>query len=66
MKQDIIYFTTMDMGWEVNWKPLTFCGNTFTDINEAKKFVRANKPDFYIGLATQDQMLMNNAQWDNI
>jgi len=64
--ENLIYFTTFEMGWETNWGVLSFLDDPFEDVEDAKKFVRNNLPHKHVGLATFDQMRMNNAQWDNM
>jgi hypothetical protein len=41
-------------------------GRPFVSIKDAKDYVRAKYAEFPIGLAEYDQMLLNNAQWDNL
>ncbi len=65
--ENAIFFTTQKMGWEKNWEMLTFKnGVAVTDIDRAKKEVRKNMKEINVGLATFDQMSLNNAQWDNL
>lgn len=66
--ENLIFFTTTGMRWEKDWSLLLDeFGNPFENINDAKKFVRDNMREspFKVGLATFEQMRMNNAQWDN-
>ena len=60
-----IFFTTTDMGWEKNWDIIMFNEEPVTDINLAKQLVREYMKGANVGLATYEQMLLNNAEWDN-
>jgi len=63
--QEAVFFTTTDMDWQKEWKPLMFNGELVTDFDEAVKLVRAVWSHKGVGLATFKQMSMNNAEWDN-
>ena len=41
-------------------------GDTFDSLDLAKDFVRTHFSKISVGLATFEQALMNNAQWDNL
>lgn len=69
MNRDItncIFYTTQKMGWGTNWKVLKVLDVPITEMYKAKEFIRKINPPFYVGLATYEQMLLNNAQWDNM
>jgi hypothetical protein len=63
---DYIYYTTSEMGWETEWEILSLNGRPVTDMAIAKEIVRAAMKDKNVGLATFEQMKMNNSQWDNL
>ena len=65
MAKEKIYYTTVSLGWCINWKPFIITDIQIYDIEKAKKIVRSFF-DGTIGLATESQMKLNNAEWDNI
>jgi hypothetical protein len=54
------------MGWGVEWEVLKMLDVPITDIVKAKEFIRKIDCGYYVQLAEYDQMLLNNAQWDNV
>lgn len=65
--KDLTNCIYVQYGFIGEFKPLTdFNGFLFFSIGEAKSFIRKHLNGVYVGLATYEQALMNNAQWDNI
>lgn len=61
-------FITMDGDdFQEEWEILKdFDNNPFTNLEEAKTFVRETIGKFkHVGLARFNQMLISNAEWDN-
>jgi hypothetical protein len=64
--EESIFFTTSRMGWEKKWDVLMFNNEPVTNFETAKQLVRENMLGETVGLATFEQMKLNNAQWDNL
>jgi hypothetical protein len=62
MKKEKIYYKTF-AGFG-NWKPFIIMDMQVYDIKKAIEIVRLFKVS-NIGLATESQMKLNNAEWDN-
>lgn len=65
--KSFIFITIAGENFEEEWEILKdFDDEPFTNIEEAKTFVRATIGKFKnVGLADFNQMLMSNSQWDN-
>lgn len=66
--KELIFITNFSGGgWCNTWEILTDeNGEPFTDINKASKFIRASGRGWGVGLATFNQAILNNAEWDNL
>ena len=61
----VIYYTTLEMGYEKSFKILRDKDNNpFISLQDAINHVRQNIKT-YIGLSTYEQMKIKNAEWDN-
>ena len=64
--KDSIFFTTPLIGWQKEWDILMFNDEPVTNLEVAKHLVREHMKTQTVGLATFEQMCLNNAEWDNI
>ena len=64
--EEFIFFTNHDMGWQEGWDVLMFEGIPVRNMKVAIELVRRYMNRQAVGLATFDQMSVNNAQWDNL
>ena len=58
---------TVKFKWvnETEWKTLTHLGKTFTDMEQAIKFVRNNKTEWGLQLKLKIGTGGSESQWDN-
>lgn len=56
---------TLDGGEDFEVLVSAVSGETFESLDHAIHYVREYMKSFNVGLATYEQALMNNAQWDN-
>jgi len=61
-----IFFTTMDMGWQKEWDILLYNEEPVTSMEVAIRIVKVHFKGITIGLATYEQMVIGNAEWDNL
>ena len=64
--ENYIYFTTFETGWETNWDVLYYNDEPVTDLSIAIQLVREYMKGQKVGLAKYNQMILNNAEWDNL
>ena len=70
---EVIFITIIGEGWQTKWEILTDSnGKFFTDIDQAKEFVRLQNRVFgiekfkLVGLSNLQQAQRGNAMWDNL
>lgn len=63
---NLIYYTSHDIGWEETWVPLRdHNGRYISSLHDAIRYVHERGMEG-VGLATPEQMELNNACWDNL